>query len=207
MKKIIAILLLITVTITSCKQERKKGRFDFTKVKTELNLTEEQEIKFDEILQKNAKIREESFATAKEGGKMDRSAMMEIMQGLIKNQNAEISTILNPEQTVIYNKFAKKMASFGKSGYDDEFISELNTSLELDENQLKMLIAVNKAFEKSYSNAHDYYHGNAEAAKEYWNKYDIERQKALKQVFKEEQYTKYLKLAKEHSFKGEHGEA
>ncbi|AOW20121.1 hypothetical protein [Urechidicola croceus] len=207
MKLRITLLLLIAIVFTSCNKDenKKRGRFDFSKVKTELNLTPVQAEKFDAIIATHQKIREESFAAAKEGGKMDRSAMMNKMQDLMKVQNEEVLTILNQEQTKIYNAFAKKMARFGKSGYTDEFVTELNTKLELNEQQSKMLTAVNKAFEKSYSNAHDYYHGNADAAKEYWNKFDEERQNALKQVFSEEQFTKYLELAKEHAFQGEHG--
>ena len=206
MKLKITLLLLIALVFTSCKKEesKKRGRFDFSAVKTELNLTPEQVVKFDAIIEKHTKIRQESFAAAKEGGKMDRSAMMNKMQDLMKTQNKEVLTILNPEQIETYNTFAKKMARFGKSGYTDEFIAELNTKLELNEEQSKMLTAVNKAFEKSYSNAHDYYHGNAEAAKEYWNKFDEERQNALKQVFSEEQFATYMELSKEHAFQGEH---
>ena len=125
---------------------------------------------------------------------------------IIKNQNEEVRGILNAEQKETYNNFAKKFERFGKPGYPDELISEIKQKLDLNEQQEKMLVAVNKTFEKSYVNAHDYYHGNGEAAREYWNKFDEERKKALKKVFTEEQYAKYLEIVDDYGFRGEHNE-
>lgn len=187
------------------EKPKRKGRFDFNQVKAELHLTKDQEQKFDTIVAKYQKVREESFAGFGESGaKPNRSVMMEKMQGIQKLQNKEIIDILNQKQMPVYEEFAEKMARFGKPGYSDKEIQKMTTELALDESQVKMLNAVNKAFEKSYSDAHDFYHGNGELAKEYWNKYDQERKNTLQKVFNEEQYSKYLEIAKELVFKGEH---
>ena len=86
---------------------------------------------------------------------------------------------------------------------DESFLNAIKTILEtksksqilsLTDEQAAMLDAVNKAFEKAYYDAHDIYHGNAELAKEYWNKFDAERKAALRTVFNEQQYAQYLQL-------------
>ncbi|MBL4560200.1 MAG: hypothetical protein JKX79_04375 [Labilibaculum sp.] len=196
--KNIAVLLLTLVVMTSYAQEKKKGRFSFDEIKAELNLTTEQTQKFDVVIAKYTKIREESFAGFRESGaKPNRSVMMKKMQGIQKLQNEEITAFLTSEQLPSYEAFAEKMAHFGKPGYSDKEIQKMTTELALDESQVKMLNAVNKAFEKSFSDAHDLYHGNAELAKEYRTKYDQERKNVLQKVFNEEQYTKYLEIVKE----------
>ena len=200
-------LFISVITVFSCEKEegKRKGRFNFEEIKSELNLTAQQTEKLDVTIVKYTKIREESFAAAKEGGKMNRSIMMNKMQTILKAQNEEIIAFLTPEQLPIYQAFAEKMARFGKPGYSDKEVLKITTELALDSTQVKMLNAVNKAFEKSYSDAHDFYHGNSELAKEYWNKYDQERKNALRKIFSEEQNTKYLEVAKDLAFKGEHG--
>lgn len=202
-------LVLICLTfllVMACKEEvaKRKGRFNFDAIKAELSLTEDQASKFDSIIDKYTKIREASFAASKENGKMNRSVMMKKMQTIMKSQNEEVLAILNPDQLPVYQKFAKKMMQSRRSGYSDEDLLKITTTLALDSTQTKMLNAVNKAFEKSYSDAHDYYHGNSELAKEYWNKYDLERKKALKIILTEEQNAKYLEIVNTIAFKGEH---
>ena len=203
--KTITLITIVCVLLLSCNKEAsKRKRFSFDEIKTELNLSPEQSKKFDVIITKYTKIREEGFAGAKEGGKMDRSVMMKKMQTIMESQNKEVFAILTPEQLPIYQSFAEKMARRGRSGYSKKEIEKITTQLALDSTQVKMLNAVNKAFEKSYSDAHDFYHGNSKLAKTYWDKYDNERKNALKKVFTEDQNTKYLEFVKALEFKGEH---
>ncbi len=91
-----------------------------------------------------------------------------------------------------------------RPGYPDELMSRLKSELQLDESQWQMLKAVNKAFEKSYHDAHDFYHGNGELAREYWQRYDKERKNALKQLFNETQYEQYLEIVKDVTPQGGH---
>lgn len=202
LKKIIIAALALSFLLTSCNEEKKRRRMDISEVKPSLNLSTEQETEFDGIVKKYEEMRE--AAREVEGG--DRATRMAQFREMMKQQNEEITAILNEEQQATYNEFAKKF-NRGKAGYSEELIAQLKTELALDEQQSKMLVAVNNAFEKSYVNAHDYYHGNGEAAKEYWNKFDVERQKALKGFFTEEQYAKYLDIVSEYGFRGEHGES
>ena len=64
-----------------------------------------------------------------------------------------------------------------------------------------MLNAANDAFEKSFNDAHDVYHGNSELAKEYWAKFDNQRKEAVKTVLSPEQNTKFLELVKDQKLK------
>lgn len=179
--------------------------FNFDKLKPTLNLSTEQETQFDATVAKFQKQRKESFAAAKENGKMDRSAMMKKMGTLIEKQNNEIATILNKKQYQSYLEFVTPMMSRFSPGYSKTILNQIVTELALDATQAKTLTAINNAFEKSYIEAHDYYHGNNEAAKEYWNKYDEQRKKAIQALVHKEQYTKYLAIVSNHNFSGEHG--
>ena len=204
MKKLL-ILSLSILFLMSCGNE-KRGGFNFDKLKPKLNLSADTEKSFDAIVQKYKTKREETFSAMKEGGKMDRTAMMQTMGNMIKDQNKELKVLLNNKQFKAYQSFmAPMMNRFTPPGYSKEIVNKITTELSLDDSQTKMLLAVNKAFEKSYIDAHDYYHGNNEAAKEYWNKYDEERKKAIKSILNHEQYATYLNIVSGVSFKGEHG--
>ncbi|HEY8402008.1 MAG TPA: hypothetical protein VIK89_12140 [Cytophagaceae bacterium] len=201
-KQLLFPILALLILLSSCSEEKKRKRIDINEIKPSLNLSAEVEEKFDAIVKKYDEKREAIRNT--EG--VDRATRMAQSRELMKQQNEEILAILNSEQQAIYKEFAKKFVR-GRSGYSEELIERIKTELALDEQQSKMLIAVNNAFEKSYVNAHDYYHGNSEAAREYWNKFDEERKNALKQVFSEEQYAKYLSIVEHVGFNGEHGDA
>lgn len=204
MKKLL-ILSLSILFLMSCGNEQ-RGGFNFDELKPKLNLSTEKEKSFDAILEKYKTKREETFSAMKEGGKMDRTAMMQAMGNMIKDQNKELKALLNEDQFKAYqNYMAPMMNRFTPPGYSKGIVNKITTELALDDSQTKILSAVNKAFEKSYIDAHDYYHGNNKAAKEYWNKYDEERKKAIKSILNDEQYKKYLNIVSGVSFKGEHG--
>ncbi len=200
-KKLILPVLALLFVLSSCSEEKKRRGMDLNEIKPGLKLSSAQESQFDAI----AKRYNESREAMRNVEGVDRATRMAQSRELMKRYNEEILAILDPEQQETYKDFAKKF-NRGRSGYSDELIGQLQAELALDENQSKMLVAVNNAFEKSYANAHDYYHGNAEAAREYWNKFDEERKKALKDVFTEEQYAKYQEIVKEYGFRGEHKE-
>ena len=122
--------------------------------------------------------------------------MFEKMDEVRKQQSAEVATFLNTDQTRRYEEFIEKN-SRKRPGYSEEIVTRIKTELKLDESQAQMLEAANKAFEKSFHDAHDFYHGNSELAAEYWKKYDDERKNVLKQVFTEAQYEQYLEIVKD----------
>lgn len=197
-RNIIASALTFSLLLVSCQKEENKRRgIDYNEIKPELALSAEQEKQFDEVVAKYAKIAEEGrVAATADGAKPDRVEMFKKMEERNKQQTAEMVAFLNEAQLQKYNDFVAKN-SRKRPRYDDELLAKIKTELALDAQQANMLEAVNNAFEKSYQDAHDFYHGNGELAKEYWEKYDAERKNALKQVFSEEQYAKYLELVKD----------
>lgn len=204
MKNIIFLFLALVVTV-SCKNDHHgKQKIDFGALVPEMNLSPEKEKQYKDIVSKFAKQRDQIMATAKDD-KSDRTVTMNKLQNLLKNQTKEVSAILDANQMKIYNGLIEKIKKMQNPGYSKEVITKIVADLELNEEQTKMLKAANKAFAKSYLDAHDYYHGNNEAAKEYWNKFDNERKNAMKSVLTNEQYQKFLQIIKDFSFKGEHG--
>ena len=202
LKSIIVLLFLLTL---SCGMETKMG-IDFDEIKSEMSLTEDQETEFDIIVDKYTVLRGEVFAAARKSENVDRVALMGKMRKIIEDQNNEVKNILKPEQFDTYITFVKKFSNrFNPPGYSKDLIQKINSELSLNDGQSTKLVAINKAFEKAYIDAHDYYHGNNEAAKEYWNKYNDERKKAVKALISEEQYAKYLELVSHVQFEGEHG--
>ncbi|WP_026999386.1 hypothetical protein [Eisenibacter elegans] len=175
---------------------RRRG-IDYTALKAELALNPEQEKQFEEVVEKYKKIAEESRAAATSGGaKFDRVEAFKQMEERSKKQAADMAVFLNDTQLEKYNAFMAKNTR-KRPRYNDELLSKIKTELALDEKQAAMLEAVNNAFERSYHEAHDIYHGNSELAKEYWLKYDDERKGAMKKVLSEAQYAKFLELVKD----------
>lgn len=204
MRKIIFIFLIVAC-IASCKKDQNEKRgIDFGAIASEMNLSEEKEKQYKDIVTKYAKQRDEIMATAKRD-KSSTTATMNKLQNVLKNQTQEVSAILDVNQMKVYNKLVEKIRKMRNPGYTKELITKIVSDLGLSEDQAKMLNVANKAFEKSYIDAHDYYHGNNEAAKEYWNRFDIERKNAIKTVLTKEQYQQFLEIVKDFSFKGEHG--
>ncbi|MEA4916855.1 hypothetical protein [Proteiniphilum sp.] len=183
-------------SVSHNQQNRRRGP-DYNALKQELGLSAEQEKQFDEVIEKYRLIGEANRASyTGADGKVDRVAMFEKMDEVRKQQSAEVATFLNTDQTRRYEEFIEKN-SRKRPGYSEEIVTRIKTELKLDESQAQMLEAANKAFEKSFHDAHDFYHGNSELAAEYWKKYDDERKNVLKQVFTEAQYEQYLEIVKD----------
>lgn len=190
-------------SVSTNQSNRRRGP-DYQALKQELQLTAEQEKQYDALLEKYRGIQEAGrTAWTSADGKVDRMTMFEKMDELRKQQSAEMATILNEAQMKQYETFTEQN-SRRRPGYSEELINRIKSELQLDASQTQMLEAVNKAFEKSYHDAHDFYHGNGELAREYWNQYDAERKKALKQVFNETQYEQYLEIVKDITPQGGH---
>lgn len=205
MKNLIKVIFVITLLISSCQKGGRMG-INFDEIKSEMNLSENQENKFDVIVEKYTTLREETFAAARKSENIDRVSLMGKMRNIIADQNKDVKSVLKPEQYNTYITYVKKFSNrFNPPGYSKGLIQKLNTELLLNDDQSKKLNAVNKAFEKAYIDAHDYYHGNNDAAKEYWNKYNEERKKAIKVIVSDQQYSKYLNIVKNVAFQGEHG--
>lgn len=194
--------LVLGVFVISCSGENKKRGTDYSKFKTEVTMTPEQEKSYDEIISKYQKQSEQNFEAAKsQGAKMDRVALGIKGEELRAKQAEEMSTVLDSRQMEKFNKFVDAN-SRKRPRYNNQLLDKIKTSLQLSEDQFTMLNAANDAFEKSFNDAHDVYHGNNDLAKEYWEKFDHQRKEALKKVFTPEQYVKFVDIVKDQEFKG-----
>ncbi|WP_410220200.1 hypothetical protein [Pedobacter sp.] len=196
MKKILFTLLVGTVLMVSCKEKKQGKGLDYNKIKSELTLTAEQSKQFDEIAEKYKKLSAEArTASGGEGAQFDRIGFLTKLEALRKQQSKEMSAFLSHEDLIKFNTYVDKN-SRKRPRYTDELLAQLKTELALNDQQYQTLEAVNNAFEKSFSDAHDVYHGNNGLAREYWFKYDDQRKEALKKVFNDEQFAKYQEIVK-----------
>ena len=180
--------------------DKKRKPLDFAPVKAELKLDAEKEKLFDEITAKFQKMREESFQAAKQSGKMDRVALGIKNEEITKQEAEEMSKVLSPEQMEIFNKFVDEN-SRKRPRYNDELLAKIQKEAQLSDEQMKVVNAANDAFEKSFNDAHDVYHGNNDLAKEYWEKFDTQRKAVIKKTLSPEQYAKFEEVVKEVNFK------
>ncbi|NOU60710.1 hypothetical protein [Marinifilum caeruleilacunae] len=203
MKNLI-LILTIAFSFAACSKMGPKIGPDYNKVKPELAMDKKQEKQFDQITGKYTELRMEAFAKARSGGKMNREAMMAEMKKLFAKQGEELKPVLSDQQFKYFTEWLQKQIP-GPVGWSKELRAKIKTELAFDDEKSKMLEAVNQAFVEAYVGAHDNYHGNNEAAKEYWTEFNNNRNDAMKQLLNNEEYSKFLELTKEVRFKGEHG--
>lgn len=204
MKKIIlksAFIVTMALAVVSCSKENKRRSIDFSEFKKEITLTPEQEKNFDEITAKYQKFQEQNFEAAKaQGGKMDRVALGIKNEELRNRQAAEMAKVLDAGQMAKFNKFVDEH-SRKRPRYNNELLEKIKTGAQLTDEQFKVVNAANDAFERSFNDAHDVYHGNNDLAKEYWIKLDNQRKEAIKKALSPEQYSQYLEIVKDVQFK------
>lgn len=208
--------LLASAVLVSCQKEEKKAEnptahkeekghnhkrkpLDFSPVKEQLKLDAEKQKQFDEITAKYQKIREENYKAAKQSGKMDRLALMIKGEELTKQQAEEMAKILSPEQMEVFNKFVDEN-SRKRPRYTNELLAKIQKEIGLSEEQMKVVNAANDAFEKSFIDAHDVYHGNNDLAQEYWDKFDAQRKSVIEKTLTPEQFKKFQELTKDVKF-------
>ena len=191
----------LALVVMSCSKEGKKRGVDYAKFKTEVTMTPEQEKSYDEITKKYADLGAQNFEAAKaQGGQMDRVALGIKGEELRAKQSEEMAKVLDAPQMDKFNQFVEAN-SRKRPRYNNELLEKIKTELALSEDQFAMLNAANDAFEKSFNDAHDIYHGNNDLAKEYWTKLDTQRKEAVKGVFSPEQNQKFLDLVKDQKLK------
>lgn len=204
--------LLATAVLVSCQKEEKKQtaeatqheekkdykkkKLDFSPLKAELKLDAEKEKQLDEITAKYQKLKEENYQAAKQGGKTNYVALGIKNEELVKLQAEEVAKILSPEQMVVFNKFIDENTR-KRPRYNDELLAKIKTEINLSDDQMKIVNAANDAFEKSFYDAHDIYHGNYDLAEEYWNKFDAQRKSAIEKILTPEQVAKFQELVKD----------
>lgn len=192
---------MVALVVMACSKEGKKRGADYAKFKTEVTMTPEQEKSYDEITEKYSNLATQNYEAAKaQGGKMDRVALSVRAEDLRAKQSEEMSKVLDALQMDKFNEFVDAN-SRKRPRYTNDLLDKIKTELALSEDQFVMLNAANDAFEKSFNDAHDIYHGNNDLAKEYWTKFDILRKEVVKGVFSPEQNQNFLELVKDQKLK------
>lgn len=199
--KTLIFALAIGAVTMSCSGDKKKG-IDYNQFKTEVKLTPEQEKSFDEITKKYQDLQEQNFQAAKaQGGNMDRVALGIKNEELRAQQSIEIATVLDTPQMEKFNKFVDEN-SRKRPRYDNALLEKIKTEAQLSDDEFKVVNAANDAFEKAFNDAHDVYHGNNDLAKQYWEKFDVQRKLAIQKALSPEHYTKFEDIVKDVQFKG-----
>lgn len=188
-------LMFLTFSLAACSNEqgKKKRGADYSLIQKDLNLEAEKNQAFQAITEKYDAERKSFRETL--GEHPDRVTLFSKYEELQTKQDAEVEAILTPEQFTQYREFVKKNTR-KRPRYNQALLDSIQTNAGLDENQMQVVRAANDAFEKSYHDAHDIYHGNAELAKKYWKQYDDQRKQAIESVLTPEQYTAFLEAVK-----------
>lgn len=203
MRYLFIIALAFTTLLISCGKEQKKRGLNYDELKASLALNDDQVAKFDELVVKYKAMSEANrAANMSEGGQMNRVAFFTKMEDILKSQAEEMKQLLDEKQMEAYTEFMEKNTR-KRPRYNDELLANIKSTLELDDNQAKVLEAANNAFEKEFQDAHDIYHGNNELANEYWQKFDTQRRKAIEKVLTEEQIDQFNELVKDVKSPGE----
>ena len=130
---------------------------------------------------------------------MDRVALGIKNEELTLQQAEEMAKVLTAEQMIVFNKFIEENTR-KRPRYNDQLLTKIQHKVGLSEEQMKIINAANDAFEKSFHDAHDIYHGNNDLAKEYWEKFDAQRKAVIEKTLTPEQFAKFKELVKEVKF-------
>ncbi len=189
----------LVMLLMACSEGNKKRGADYAIIQKELNLQGEASEAFKAITDKYDESRKSFRATL--GEHPDRVTLFSKYEELQEQQDAEVAAILTPEQMAQYSTFVAKNTR-KRPRYDQALLDSIQTGASLDESQMQVVNAANNAFEKSFSDAHDLYHGNTELAAEYWTKFDAQRRAAIESTLSPEQKAAYNNIVKDLSFKG-----
>ncbi len=194
-------IVLAAFMLAACSKEKQKRSIDFGDFKKEVKLSADQEKSFDAITTKYQELQKQNFEAAKaQGGKMDRVALGIKNEELRTQQAEEMSKVLDTRQMEQFNKFVDEH-SRKRPRYDNALLEKIKTEAGLTDEEFAIVNAANDAFERSFNDAHDVYHGNNDLAKEYWTKFDGQRKEAIKQALPAGKYEKYLNIVKDVQFK------
>lgn len=182
--------------LLSCN-EQKKERFNYTLIKSVMEITKEQTEKFDAVTATYTKLGKETYEKYHE----DKERLAQELKKVGMQQDAEIKSILNQEQYLIYEREIK-IEREGREKHNMKLISEV---LGLDSAQIIRFNLANEAFYTTLIDNHDNYHGKPDVCLEYYKELDLSRKAAFEKLMTPEQYSKYLKLADQYNIgKSEH---
>lgn len=186
---VISGMLLLILLIASCNGH-KRERFNYTLIKSKLDLIPEQVEKFDEITTSHTQKARKAYESNKGNHEEVKNAVAAIFQ----EQDAKIKAILSEEKFAIYAKEIK----IEREGREKYNMTLIRNKLELDSVQTVKYDRANEAFYQLLLDNHDNYHGKPDVYLQYYQEIDVNRQEAFKKLMTETQYEKYQKLAEEY---------
>jgi hypothetical protein len=182
------LIIAVLVLLASCGPKRE--RFNYTLIKSKLDLTSEQTTKFDGITKEYlSKAR-----AAYEGNQGDKAAAKEAVAKVFAEQDALIKEVLNDSQFDIYMTEIK----IEREGREQHNMKQIKAALVLDSLQSVQFDLANEAFYTTLIDNHDNYHGKPDVYKQYYAELDVSRKEAFAKLMSDVQYNKYLKLAEEY---------
>lgn len=197
MKKILIFTLCSMALLWVACGGPKEERFNYTLIKSKLDLTTEQVQSFDEITSSHLKR-----ARAIYEGDGDKATKRQKINEVWIEQDQKIKTLINnKEQYAIY---IQEM-NIERKGREQHNMSLIKKELALDSLQTVQYDLANEAFYKTLIDNHDNYHGKPDVYKKYYAELNKSRIAAFEQLMRPEQYQEYLKLAEKYQLeKSEH---
>lgn len=189
MKKLIFLLVCtMGALIVSCSGH-KEERFNYTLIKSKMNLSDAQIKEFDEITSSfGAKARK-----AYEQNKGNQENVRAAVGKVFAEQDNAIQSLLDNDQFEIYSAEIK----IEREGREKHNMQLIMAELGLDSAQTVQFDLANKAFYKTLIDNHDNYHGKPAVYREYYKELDVSRRKAFEELMNPGQFGKYLQLAEQ----------
>lgn len=189
------LVVLVCVLLLACG--KKEERFNYTLIKSKLDLTEEQTAQFDEITAEHLKRAHDNFNE----NKGDREKAMENLQQIFAEQDQKIKALIGEQQYEVYI-VEMKIEREGREKYNMKLIRQ---ELALDSAQAQQFDIANEAFYTALINEHDNYHGKPDVYLQYYAELNTSREAAFKKIMTEEQFNSYTSLYQQYGIgKSEH---
>ena len=186
LSKTLSVLALLMLVACGPKRER----FNYTMIKSKMDLNEEQTKQFDELTSAYL-IKARNAIESNMGNKEESRAAL---KAVFSEQDQKIEQVLSAEQFAIYTHEIH-IEREGREKYNSTLI---RNELDLDSMQLVKFNQANEAFYTTLYDAHDNYHGKPDVYRLYYKEIDKSRREAFKSFMTEDQFIKFEQLAIEY---------
>ena len=187
--KTIGRILYVILLLSACSSPQQE-RFNYTLIKSKLDMTENQVTQFDRITTSHSKKAREAY----ESNRGNREEVRKAVMAVFKEQDRQIHALLDEDQFAIYAKEIK----IEREGREKHNMILVRDKLGLDSAQIVKYDLANEAFYTLLIDNHDNYHGKPDVYRQYYAEIDVNRQEAFRKLMTEDQYDKYLELAEEY---------
>ena len=187
--KTIGRILYVILLLSACISPQQE-RFNYTLIKSKLDMTENQVTQFDRITTSHSKKAREAY----ESNRGNREEVRKAVMAVFKEQDRQIHALLDEDQFAIYAKEIK----IEREGREKHNMILVRDKLGLDSAQIVKYDLANEAFYTLLIDNHDNYHGKPDVYRQYYAEIDVNRQEAFRKLMTEDQYDKYLELAEEY---------